>query len=127
MAATLGTYSAGVSVYTPWNIIPEPGDVISLDWMEACSQFSQRYLKQATVVGVILADGGSYGFSYSSLGCDLIPPILQAYEWNNTLSCWRPHLEINGGYVRFGSIGTTFATFVNKTGAVGTFQLIAYL
>jgi hypothetical protein len=139
------SYSS-IQSFTPSNILPEPGDVISWDWLDVTSQWSLR-LMNYTIATVTVANQGSTVFDYTSLKCDYIPPFLQSIvlkgtQWENPFTgtsayaqtshqggppMWQWTIANNGSYCWFQDVDMGHATFQNFLGTSYTFLLIAYL
>lgn len=153
----IGTYSSSYFAWTPWNIIPEPGDPITYGWFDAVAQWTQRFIKIATVMATVngtvirnsgygraavgIGTAGTYDFDYSSLRCDYHPPYLKFYVressiWNEfaSLGSWYATpvdemLNNNGTYssAYFQDIGLGSARFVNNSGSQLVFYMVAYI
>ena len=127
----IGTYGSTIYPPTPFNVLPEPGDAISWDWMDSIAQFSQRYLKMATVIATVTS-GGTYLFDYSSLRCDIHPPYLLAYYFQD--SQWKRWVDYeygvdppNAKFIEFLNIGIGTAQFHPVTGTTQAWLFSAYL
>jgi len=123
-----GTYTSGTP-FTPINVLPEPGDPITYDWMDTIAQFTQRYTNMIHQIAT-LSNGGSYLLDYSTLQCDFFPPYLHFYvrsgtSWAEFYSYTHPMAP--GGYILWHDIDLSRATFTNWTGTNFVFLLIAYL
>jgi hypothetical protein len=118
--AEIGTYSSGYIAFTPVNILPESSDLITWDWMETISQYSQRFNKMVSYNDIVIETSGKYVIDYSSLGCDFFPPLIKVYERFGTLATLSPSsYKITG-------IDLTTATFTNYS-TEGTFLFRMYL
>ena len=131
MAFDLATYGSSIFSPTPSNILPEPGDDLSYDWMDIVGLFSQRFRRMATVIATI-ADSGSYYFNYSALRCDYFPPILQAYYFDNAGTMWHSYTNDLGTFgvnrtAEWYHVGLGTAMFWNRTGQSRAWMMIAYL
>ena len=132
MSGTMGTYADGYRAWTPFNVLPEPDDYITWDWMDAVSQLTQRYRTIVQTVGTVGAGAGTI-FDYSSLKCDVHPPILQFYIYNPASATWRQFVEgagDGGGYqhgAQFYQIGLGTAKLWNYSTVLHPFKMIAYL
>jgi hypothetical protein len=133
---SIGTYGSTIAPQTPWNVLPVPGDDITLDWMDMVAQFSQRYMKIATYIGTI-NDKSSFVFQYGSLKCDFHPPILHSYYYDTSCNGWCVYITNGvevitiGSYsprqTSFSDVGLNCATFNNYSGGSHAFLLIAYM
>jgi len=143
--AELETYGA-YQVWTPSQIIPEPGDSITWDWMDGVAQFAQKFRQITTLVGSMNFNG-TLVFDYgAAFNYDYFPPILKAYYYCPSEDSWRQfdfattYLYpggtatnfIYGSYARdsvqFRNIGLGTAQFVNHVlNNVTVWQLIAYM
>jgi len=124
MAFELGTF--GSNVFSPglgW-CIPQPGESVTYDWMNQMGAFSQRFRRMATVIATVNS-GATYTFDYTGLRCDYFPPFLKSYWYNG--GGWQSWYGFGGGWTVFAEIGLTNTKFINNTGAVRSFQLLAYL
>mgnify|MGYP001565764634 CR=1 FL=1 len=131
--ADIGTYSSTIYPFTPTNILPEPGDIITWDWMDAVGIFSQRALRIATMALTAFPAGSQAIFNFSSLKCDNHPPYLKAYVkdggvWKSWDS-WIPGSVFTypNHYIQFIQIGLGSARFFHETNANRDWFLIAYL
>lgn len=126
----LGTYPSSYIPFLPSNILPLPGDNLSFDWMETISQFSQRYMKMATAIATVSRLAGTYNFNYSSLGCDVFPPLLKIY-YHKSGTGWCILHDQNldtDEKVWFQNIGLGTADLIHDSlGADKAFYMIAYL
>jgi len=128
--ANIGTYTSSYSPYIPSKILPEQGDMLTFDWMESISQFSQKFLKIATVQ-INIANNTTYNFDYSSLRCDEHPPFIKAYIKDST-SGWLDYNEllnypVNNQYYNILNVGLGTCDIFNFIGSAQDFLLIAYL
>jgi hypothetical protein len=117
-----GTYSGDYSPFMPVNILPEPTDPITWDWMEAVSQWSQRFNKMVSYDDVFVDAYGTYQLNYATLNCDHFPPVIKVYErYNGTLATIvESDYEING-------ISLATAQFYNIRATEGTFLFRIYM
>lgn len=81
--ADIGTYGSSIYPFFPYKVMPEPGDLITWDWMDVISQFSQRYLKYATFIGTF-SQIQVATLDYSALRCDFFPPYIKAYFFDSS-------------------------------------------
>jgi hypothetical protein len=114
--ADFGSYSSP-TIFTPSNILPEPSNDITYDWMDAIAQYSQRFNQELIIDAVIT---GSHGINYSSLGCDYFPPIIKVYDWV-TGTFYQPTQK---QYILY-DLTLSGGTFIN-TDVAGTFRFIIY-
>lgn len=126
--ADIGTYGSGYSPFVFDKVLPDFNDMITFDWMESISQFSQRFIKIATST-VTIGNGSTYNFNYSSLQCDFFPPFICAYT-QDPVTGWREfNLTLGHNqnqYVEILNIGLGTCDIVNNTGASKTFHCISY-
>jgi len=125
MPFDLGTYGSSVYGFTPSNILPEPIDDLTWDWMDVVGQWTQRFRKMATVIATV-ASTGTYTFQYQALRCDYFPPILKAYYYNTAATQWDRFVG-NAVGAKWQEIGLGTAKLVNHTGASRAFLMMAYL
>lgn len=136
--SSIGTYGSSIYPPTPYNVLPEPGDALTYDWQDAISQFSQRYMKMATVIATVVSDG-TYFFDYSALRNDLHPPFLCAYfyedsKWKrwvdydyNAANSIGVNITYGSRYIEFVNIGIGTSQFHPFTGTTQAWLLTAYL
>ncbi len=140
MPFAIGTFEStwggtNFTPFTPYNILPEPGDHITYDWMYAAAQFAQRF-NTMVIATVTVGSGASTSFDYSSLRCIDNFPILDADVYLGTTLGWsklsyyvnHPYGNDNDQreFAYFGNIGSTQAYFYNRS-AKTIFLLKAYL
>jgi len=131
--ANIGTYASSYTSFTPNKIIPstDSQDMITFDWMETVSQFSQRFLKIATLQ-VFIPNSTTVNFDYSSLECDLHPPFIKVYKQDLTTG-WIDfnqllfYPSVNNLYVDILNVGLGTCDVYNGSGGNSNFLLIAYL
>lgn len=143
MPPTIGTYGSTIAPQYPSYLLPEPGDNISWDWKDMVGQFTQRFLRIATVCATV-ANDATYSFDYSALRCDYFPPVLDAMyfigvdatygtRWGKILNGKDGAsdsflvTEYPDGVWEFIGVGLGTAQFVNRTGTARAWQLIAYM
>jgi len=125
--ADLGTYLTTELAQTPFKLLPEPGDIITRDWIDCVSLFSQRYMKVATTIATVANNANSI-FDYSSLRCDFHPPFLEAYYYDTVDTAFARLYHIgNDQYLEFSEVGLGSAKFYQLTGATRAFFLLAYM
>jgi len=126
--ADLGTYLTTELAQTPFKLLPEPGDIITRDWMDCISLFSQRFMKVATTIASVTDNGNSI-FDYSSLRCDFHPPFLYAYYYDTIDAAWTKWEEGRNPntYIEFQEVGLGSAKFFHNTGSTRAFFFLAYM
>ncbi len=123
--ADFGTYASNYIPFTPVNVLPEPSDMITWDWMDTVAQFAQRFTKIATYIATI-AYADSYVIDYTALGCDYFPPLIKAYIYRESGVCYEPDWDglSVGGYSRIKKITLSSGTFENWIGREAVFQFV---
>jgi hypothetical protein len=123
--AEFGTYSNTYQPFIPANVLPEPADIITWDWMETLSQFAQRFTRIATYSATV-ANGAKYVIDYSSLHCDFFPPLIKTYIWDSVALTYQPDWYgiAGNGLLKFSDVTLNAGTFENWTGLERAFHFV---
>lgn len=118
----IGTYTSSDFPAFPFKTLPEPGDMITFDWMDSVAKFQQRYIRIATQIATV-TDLSNFTFDYSSLRCDYFPPYIKVYVFDPEESQW----EIWNPYSDPSTPPTNGFRFVITEVGLGSCKITNYL